>query len=159
DGTLDTSFGVGGKAINVAPGMRFLNGAMLSLPDGKILTAGSGFNGVALSFEVVRLNADGSLDTTFGSGGTVFTNFGGNGDPYAIARQSDGKIVVAGYHADATTGAHTLALARYTADGVLDPTFGTGGIVQTTVNGADDALDMLVQPDGRIVLAGRTTVK
>ena len=98
DGTLDATFGNGGKVITVAT-VRESAAGLLILPDGKIMISGS----ISLpsefdtSFALLRFNSDGSVDSTFGNGGIVMTNIAEDDDQaYAIARQSDGKIVAAG---------------------------------------------------------------
>jgi len=106
-------------------------------------------------FALARYNADGSVDLTFGSAGRVVTDFGGDDAAFALAVQSDGKIVVAGV----STGGGTMdfALARYDSDGALDGTFGSGGQVVTDLGGNDEAFALVVQPDGRLVAAGVST--
>jgi uncharacterized delta-60 repeat protein len=127
DGTLDTSFGGTGEVTTILTTVK--NGGwardVAVQPDGKIVAAGQAFSGFAL----VRYNADGTLDKTFGSNGTgiVVTNIGRNTSDaaYRLALQPDGKIVVAG------TSNANVAVARYTSSGVLDTSFGTGGKVTT----------------------------
>ncbi|GAA2796610.1 calcium-binding protein [Kitasatospora sp. CM 4170] len=111
---------------------------------------------LALSAPGVALAAPGDLDTTFGTGGRVTTNFGGaSSEADAVAVQPDGKIVAVG-HADITGD---FALARYNTDGSPDPTFGTGGKVTTDFNGGDDgARAVALQSDGKIVVAGHSEV-
>ncbi|HYR26817.1 MAG TPA: delta-60 repeat domain-containing protein [Thermoanaerobaculia bacterium] len=127
-------------------------------PDGKIVVAGSGglssfFSGIALDFQVARYNPDGSLDATFGSGGIVTTNIGGNNSAEGVALQADGKIVIAG--ATNIMGQDELALVRFNSDGSIDTTFGAGGFVAPGINlGANPARDLVIQPDGKIVVAG-----
>src|SRR5207249_1968519 len=106
-------------------------------------------------FALARYRADGSVDLTFGSGGRVVTDFGGDDTAFALAVQPDGKIVVAGV----STGGGTMdfALARYDSDGALDTTFGSGGRVVTDLGGQDEAFALLIQPDGRLVAAGAST--
>jgi uncharacterized delta-60 repeat protein len=104
----------------------------------------------------------GALDTTFGNGGVVLTSFppvskqfhGTAGSAFAVAIQSDGKIVAAGW------GLHDFALARYNTNGTLDSTFGSGGKVETDFGqkAEDDAYDLAIQPDGKIVVLGTTVV-
>src|SRR6185312_12779398 len=96
--------------------------------------------------------AAGDLDGAFGTGGTVTTDFAGNGDEArAVAVQPDGKIVAAGGALGATVD---FALVRYRPDGTLDATFGTGGKVTTDFGSAEQAFAVAVQPDGKIVVAG-----
>jgi uncharacterized delta-60 repeat protein len=100
----------------------------------------------------------GDLDTSFGVGGKVITDFSGSIDEAkAVALQPDGKIVVAGHTPNFATGLIEFALARYLPDGTLDTTFGDNGRV-TTGFGEGQALAQTValQPDGKIVTAGYT---
>ena len=129
DGTLDTSFGGTGEVTTILTSVQQSGRArdVAIQPDGKVVVAGEAFPGFAL----VRYNADGSLDTSFGSKGTgiVVTSIGKNtsDEAYRLGLQTDGRIVVAG-----TTGTNsTLALVRYTSSGALDSSFGTGGKVTT----------------------------
>jgi uncharacterized delta-60 repeat protein len=108
---------------------------------------------------LVRYTAQGALDPSFGSGGKVTTAFGGDLEQVsALAIQpSDGKIVAAGF-SDAN-GSFDFALARYNANGSLDQSFGTGGRVLTDFSqqgGDDEAFAIAVQPDGKILAAGRS---
>ena len=120
---------------------------------------------IILAFTVIRLIADGSsLDSTFNAGsgtpGIVATHIdGGESNPYAMALQSDGKIVVAGYAESA--GVYKFAVARFTAAGVLDtatfnPLGSTPGAVSTRVgDGSEQAFAVAIQPgDQKIVAAG-----
>ena len=164
-GTLDPTFGNGGKVITVA-NVRESAAGLLILPDGKIMTCGSIDlpNSQDTSFVLLRFNSDGSVDPTFGNGGTVTTNINNDNDrAYALARQSDGKIVAAGkrgiqfYPSDQRKG--NVALARYNPDGSLDATFGNGGIVVNDFGqGLESyALEVIIQPDGKIIIAGESS--
>ncbi|MBI2960352.1 MAG: hypothetical protein HYY28_08565, partial [Betaproteobacteria bacterium] len=152
-GDLDPGFGVGGKVItSFGTGNNYAYGVAIQ-SDGKIVVTGSARDGTNNKFSVARYNADGTLDSGFGNGGTVMTAFGTSYDePYAMALQADGKIVVAGYTRGTTWD---FALARYEADGKLDTGFGAGGKVITPVGtGSDIAYAVAIQPDGKIVAAG-----
>ena len=121
--------------------------------DGKIVAAGKSSNGSTHDFALVRYNTNGSLDTSFGTGGIVTTLVGISGGAYALGLQSDGKIVAAGSSSNGSN--YDFALVRYNADGSLDTSFGTGGIVTTTVGSSDDYASTLgIQSDGKIVAAG-----
>src|SRR5262249_19783462 len=127
-GNLDKSFAGTGEVI-----LNLKNGGLAQdvviQPDGRIVVAYSSGS----TFNLARYNADGSLDTSFGPQGTgiVSTSLGKQttGTAYSLALQPDGEIVVAGT-VTSSTGTN-LALARYTAGGLLDTSFGTGGIVTT----------------------------
>jgi uncharacterized delta-60 repeat protein len=156
NGSLDQSFGSGGKVISTA--QRHLGGLVFQ-PDGKILTAGA-LPGTpyGIAFAVSRYNADGSLDQSFGNGG--FATIGAQSativvsDGNGVALQPDGKIVVVGY-ASINPGGERFLLARFNPDGTLDQTFGTNGSVFTRfTNGTTRALTVALQPDGKIIAAG-----
>lgn len=163
-GTLDTTFGTGGKVTTDFSGLDHANAVAIQA-DGKIIAAGQGFNSSSgPDFALARYLSDGTLDTTFGSGGKVTTAFSNDPDEaFAIAIQTDGKIVVAGTSNASAATQFDFALARYNGDGTLDTTFGSGGKVTTDFEGgcfcirADDlAFAVSIQPDGKIVAAGRS---
>ena len=155
NGTLDASFGSGGKVTTTFPGFSAAAAVVLQ-PDGKLVAAGGGFsssnNG---GFGLARYNGDGSLDTSFGDGGTVLTDFGPFGDSARdIALASDGTIVAAGGFVTPSFSGD-FALARYTVEGALDTSFGIGGRVTTDFAGASEAVNAVaIQSDGKIVAAG-----
>jgi uncharacterized delta-60 repeat protein len=149
-GALDPSFGGDGKVLaNLTPGFDEAGGVAIQA-DGKIVAAGI----ADARFGVVRYRANGTRDGTFGGGdGWVGTDFG-DGPDWAtdVAIQADGRIVAAG-----TAGFNRFAVARYEADGTLDSTFGGDGRVVTdfsTGSREEAAQGVVVQPDGRIVVAG-----
>jgi uncharacterized delta-60 repeat protein len=148
-GFLDATFGTEGKASAAAFGGD--RSAMALQPDGKIVMVGGTF----ADFDIARFNADGSLDSTFDADGKVTTDMVANEqeEALAVAVQSDGKIVVAGYTGTAGPGGPSnFALARYEANGALDTSFGANGKVVSGVAGNAYAID--IQPDGKIVVAG-----
>jgi uncharacterized delta-60 repeat protein len=156
NGTLDGSFGSGGKVISNLRGGLDWGAAAVVQPDGKIVVAGGSSNGSNTDFAVVRYNANGSLDTTFGTGGMVFTPIGpGDDDATGVALQPDGKIVVVGGAQNG--GDLDFAVVRYNANGSLDTSFGFGGKVTTPIGGGNDVANTVVlQADGRIVVAGES---
>jgi uncharacterized delta-60 repeat protein len=134
-GALDGTFGTGGR---VSTDVRGEQGpdeahALVVQPDGKLVAAGAAFNsgGTDGQFALVRYNADGTLDTTFGTGGKVTTDFRDHDVATALAVQPDGKLVAAGYTTTVFQTPWDFALARYNPDGRLDPTFGVSGRVTT----------------------------
>ena len=156
DGSLDTTFGAGGIVITPV-GINDVFYALAIQADGKIVAAGDSSNGADYDFAVARYNDDGSLDTTFGAGGIVITQVSPEriATVYALAIQSDGKIVAAGRSNKITDD--DFAVARYDDDGSLDTTFGAGGIVITPVEGGispDRVQALAIQADGKIVAAG-----
>ncbi len=171
DGSPDAGFGTDGK-VTISfgpPSSDDLVYAVALQRDGRIVVAGSstlllasGSTGTGGSdFALARYYPDGSLDGSFGAGGKVTTDFNGGDDvAYALAIEEDGKIVAVGY---ASNGVNTdFALARYSADGSLDPSFDTDGRVTTAIGAGDDgaravALQQTLQNSGpvvRIVVAG-----
>jgi uncharacterized delta-60 repeat protein len=125
--------------------------------DGKAVVAGIAYDyGITGStgkdFGVTRYNTDGTLDTSFDADGIVTTNSAGShhDEARAVAIQSDGKIVVAGL------GAFDFFLVRYNTDGSLDTTFGfnNGKVLTDFGNNGDSVADMVIQPDGKIILVG-----
>ena len=163
DGSLDGGFGDGGKVVARMVDESFdtsVAHAVAIQPDGKIVVAGTAHNPQQYhsTFAVARFNADGSLDPGFGDGGRVLTavepttGYGREDIAYAMLLQPDGKIVVGG-----ETGGfpRNFALARYNKDGSLDTGFGAGGLVITDADGNDSLRALALQPDGKIVAAGR----
>jgi uncharacterized delta-60 repeat protein len=164
DGTLDSSFGSGGMVTSPFdfPGSFDRVTSMVLQPDGKIVLAGSTVANSLANFALARYNSNGTLDATFGTGGTVTTNFGQvSAEAWSVAIQADGKIVAAG---EANiNGGEDFALARYNSNGTLDATFGTGGKVTTAFPGQGGtsltfSFALAVQPDGKIVAAGYTEI-
>src|SRR5438876_3661786 len=161
NGTLDNTFGTGGKVRTDFPGLAAVPSAVVIQPDGKIVVAGGAFPQFTFAgnFEVVRYNPNGSLDRSFGNGGIVTTTFPEGSYASDVALQPDGKIIAAGtVFVDFIIGEPSntdFALARYNSDGTPDPTFGNGGQVSTDFVGMeDDAFSVLIQPDGKIVAVG-----
>lgn len=93
DGSIDQSFGTNGKA--VVPNTSTVYSIAIQ-PDGKIVAAGTSYNGTNNDFALVRLESNGSLDPSFGNNGRVVTSVHGDDRAYAVAIQSDGRLVVAG---------------------------------------------------------------
>jgi uncharacterized delta-60 repeat protein len=161
DGTLDKTFGAGGKVQTDFPGLAAVASSVVVQPDGKIVVAGGAFLlfTFAGDFKVARYNADGSLDTSFGDRGIVTTTFPEGSYAFDVALQADGKIIAAGtVFVDFNPGESSntdFALARYNPDGTPDATFGNGGQVSTDFLGLeDDAFSILIQLDGKIVAVG-----
>lgn len=161
DGTLDPTFGRGGKVRTDFQGLAAVPSSVVIQPDGRIVVAGGAFPlfTFAGDFKVVRYNPNGSLDTSFGNGGIVTTNFPQGSYAFDVALQPDGKIVAAGTVFVAFNPGESsdtdFALARYNPDGTPDATFGSGGQVSTDFVGfEDDAFSILIQPDGKIVAVG-----
>lgn len=156
DGSLDSTFGSGGVVItSFSTNPAVLLGATIQM-DGKLIAVGATSDpqsGTNADFAVVRYNLDGSLDMSFGAAGKVVTDFNHDIDvASAVSIQADGKIIVAG---EAYISEYHFALARYNTNGTLDTSFGTGGKASIAISRFEDrARDVLVQADGRIIVAG-----
>jgi uncharacterized delta-60 repeat protein len=151
-GSLDPTYGTGGVAL--IPGDNsFISGATFAANGDLLIAEGSG---------VVAVRPDGTADTGFGSGGFASTGLT-NAGPGDVAVQPDGKIVWVGacqIPGDTNT-ADTFAVARFTAAGALDPTFGVGGLVSTSFPAepvSDVANTVLIQPDGKILVGGQAGI-
>lgn len=170
-GALDTTFGTGGITVVSASILNDIAFALALDSAGKLVLTGlanaSNPFGTVGTGDVgtVRLNTNGTLDTSFGTGGIVVTNLSVLLDEArSINIQSDGKIVVTGdsneatpFPLDPTTGRWTLI--RYTASGALDTTFGTGGVVITNFGAVgDSANSAVIDANGKLVVGGAATV-
>jgi len=171
--TLDTTFAFGGKAV-----ADFGVGSVFSAPaavqaDGKIVVAGSiavsgspGQPGYDTDFAVIRLNPDGTRDTTFGTNGRVTIDVGrytyaptpgAFDDPRAVAIDSSGRILVAGATAlNAPTGLD-FAIVRLNPNGTRDTTFGGTGVATYDLDHElNEAKAIAIDPAGRILVGGET---
>jgi uncharacterized delta-60 repeat protein len=156
DGSADTSFGGDGMAsATIGSGYDRAYGTAIQ-SDGKIVVAGLA-EVPNRDFALARFNTDGSLDTSFSGDGMLTTTVGADWDEInSVAIQADGKIVAAGY---TDTGIYDMwAIARYQTNGTLDPSFDGDGIRVMGFGGINDrAADIAIQPDGKIVVVGRST--
>ena len=177
DGSLDTTFGVSGfvdshlefgaESSRVAA-EQFASDVAIQ-PDGKILEVGSvaiveqtgGGVNVTQDMCLARFDATGKLDASFGVNGYVTTQFLTETFNPVIAFQPDGKIVVVGVTTTENSGTNfELALARFNADGSLDPSFGTNGITITVAPSGfsyNQPPAVALQPDGKIIIAAGTS--
>jgi uncharacterized delta-60 repeat protein len=164
NGSLDPTFGSAGRAeTSIGTAQYAAINAVALQRDGRIVVAGyagttsGGDNSDTADFALARYLPNGSLDTTFGNGGTVITNLSGDDFAAAVLVQSDGKIVAVGGSEDPRGYGSDFALARYLPDGALDSSFGNGGTVLTVFpeGGAyAEAASAVLQLDGKIVAAG-----
>ena len=152
-GALDTSFNGTGKVTTTPSGTCPAQARALALQaDGKIVVAGTSCPNFSSTrnFTIYRYNTDGSLDTSFGSSGKATIDFyAGASEAFAVAVQGS-SIWVAGY------AGSSFALARLTSSGSLDYSFGSGSGSVTTTLGSSSAYanSLVIQPDGKPVLAG-----
>lgn len=162
---LDTSFGTGGKVFTDFNSGSEVGNALLLQPDGKILLAGTGLaiSANAYDFCIARYNSNGTLDTSFGNNGKAnfeITNYNNSYKrDYAtgIALQTDGKIIMGGYCPDAnfSSADNEFAVIRLTANGVLDTSYATNGILRFGFGSANcQAHTIAIQPDNKVVIAG-----
>ncbi len=154
-GSLDSTFGINGKVTTIIDSSYSAANSVVIQSDGKIVAAGASGNNSNNDFALARYNSDGTLDSTFGFGGKVTTDFGSGSDIiYSIVIQSDGKIVAAGNTYNSSY-VYDFAIARYNSNGTLDNTFGSGGKLVTDFGGGNDfGYTVLIQSDGKIVVVG-----
>lgn len=161
NGDLDPTFGIDGKLSTDIDGRTDFAKEVAIQTDGGIVVAGStGVPGLAPDFFILRYHADGSPDLSFGNEGRVITDFGefsyDDGDGLAI--QPDGRIVLVGSASSPLT-LFDFAALRYNFDGSLDSSFGIGGKSTIDFSGQFDlATSVVLQADGKIVMAGYTSV-
>ena len=165
DGTFDPSFGSGGRVIS-QPGAgsnpySFAEALALQA-DGRIVVGGDASDASgSYKVLVLRLNPDGSFDSSFGAGGTVTVQLGVGANPYsrvdAIAVQGDTKVVLGAFASDASHN-EELVVARLNADGSIDSSFGTGGNVTAQLGAGSapftEVAALALQGDGKIMLDG-----
>jgi uncharacterized delta-60 repeat protein len=164
-GRLDESFGTNGISLfDRGSALGEVAQSAVLAPDGKIIVAG-----VAdvpgpdrQDIFVARFNTDGSLDASFGGRGFVLADASAKSPDldwgYAVALQTDGKIVVTGQGSVSGPGERSDAvLLRFTRSGELDQSFGSGGLLVDLTGGrATEAHSLLIQPDGKIVIGSYT---
>jgi uncharacterized delta-60 repeat protein len=161
NGSLDTNFGILGQAAT-------LDGSAIALQsNGEIVTVGAVTSQLALSgnsqgFGVMRFLTNGTADNSFGTRGGVMTTFpeAPTTAANAVVIQTNGDLVVGGeagtsgvFGSDLT---ESFALARYLSTGALDTTFGTNGLVTTSLGSPDQAaiFALALQSDGKILAVG-----
>jgi uncharacterized delta-60 repeat protein len=154
DGTLDSSFDGDGRVRTDFGGYDFARGVAIDSQD-RIVTVGvtiseHGESDVA----VARYNPDGSIDASFGSGGKVTTDTGGQDGANAVTIGPQGRILAAGW-ADPSPGTlPTFGLFRYLANGDLDPSFGTGGVATVPIYDLSEIKGVAIDSQERIVAVG-----
>jgi uncharacterized delta-60 repeat protein len=170
NGSLDRTLGAAGTVASVASAS-----ALLQQTDGKIVVAGSLTSKLnlppassAVGFGVVRYTSSGVVDKSFGRGGVTVADFGTNAPlsgAFAVAIQSNGELVAGGAAAQGPFNLSfnsPFALARFTSSGALDTSFGSGGLVTTTLVSGSGVYSyvngLAIQSDGKIVAAGNTLV-
>jgi uncharacterized delta-60 repeat protein len=160
-GALDTTFGTGGEVLTQFGSSTYSGATGVAIQsDGSIVVVGSSSQPFIprTEFAVARYTSSGALDTSFGTGGEILTQFGSSPDTEAnsVAIQANGDIVVAGISHQTSIDGYEFAVARYTSAGALDTSFGTGGEILTPFGSSHDteAKSVAIQADGAIVVAG-----
>jgi len=158
DGSLDAAFGDAGKvALDIEGNVQVVS-ALVQQPDGRLVIGGGIWKSdIGTRPFLVRLEADGDVDPTFGDAGRLIFDMPGYAESWlnSIALQSDGSVVAAGYARGAKDS--DVTVVRVTPGGELDPTFGQGGVRVIDIAGGDESgLSVLVQADARIVISGYT---
>lgn len=151
DGSLDRNFGDQGTAI--ISSIDLFDARATLLADGKVLLGGTVYADGSYQYAVALINADGSLDTRFGTNGqVVLGNSTGLNYTSAVTEQADGKILIAG------AGSADFGLVRLNADGSFDTTFSGDGQTTLDVQGHDTANTVTVLADGKILVAGTSSL-
>lgn len=156
-GGLDSSFGDGGTVRTAANGSTDELKALAVQSDGRLVAAGTTFNGSSPDLAIARYHPDGSLDPTFGVGGTVVVGSAdGAEEAGGVVVQDSGHVVVSARFYD--TSSVDVGLVRLQPDGSLDTSFGNDGrLIMATVGPAEYASDLVLQDDGKMVLVGSAT--
>ena len=155
NGSVDTSFGSSGKELINFGGTETARGLALQ-SDGKIVVEGSTSAAGEGDLAVARLNPNGGLDSTFSGDGKLTLGYGApNEFGTGVVVQQNGRIAVMGSDADLN---RDFVVSRLNADGTVDPTFGVNGTATVEYGGVEFDGDIVLQPDGNIVLVGSTNV-
>ncbi len=153
DGTLDRTFGSGGRMTTDVAGGTDTAKTLVQLPDGRIVATGSASNGADTDFALVGYSANGFIDPAFGNMGRILINFGGVDVANAATIQPDGKILVVG--TTTKPSGSDIAMTRVTLTGQLDSSFGTNGLVITDFDSGNDGANCVsLLSDGRIFVGG-----
>ena len=153
NGTLDTSFNSTGSVIIGINSYPFYGKSILLQNDGKIVVVGTVNNSSNNDFAVIRLNTDGSFDTTFDFDGKTTIGIGtGNDEAFSSAIQSDGKIVIVGQTNNGTN--YDFGTIRLNSNGSIDTSFAINGIAILAFTLQDYGRSVDIQTDGKILVAG-----
>jgi uncharacterized delta-60 repeat protein len=160
-GTLDPNFGTDGTVTTIftgagSPVMLPIGAAQQANGDIVVLSEFDFVEGFGTQIGLTCYTSAGKLDKTFGTKGSTITNFSPfTFQPFAFALEPNGKILVAGTVGGTASGVLQFGLARFTANGKLDTTFGTDGVATTNFVAGLDAPDaFLLQPNGQILMGG-----
>ncbi len=163
-GYLDINFGVGGTVVvpHLASGLDDRATCALVQPDQTILVAARSFSGTTWDLALLRFNADGTTDPSFGNNGAIIHSFAdGNEIASSIALDVQGRILVCGTaYSDVANTTSDIFIARFLANGNLDVSFNDGfGFLIRSVHQTEDGERghvVIAQPDGKIMMVGQT---
>jgi uncharacterized delta-60 repeat protein len=157
NGSLDASFGSGGRVLTDLGAAAFA-AAVAVTPDGHIVVGGGISRIGANDFLLLKYDASGHLDPSFGANGVVVADlFGRDEAMLDMALTANGDIVVAGTVNESIIGRESdLGIARFTSDGSLDMSFGLAGRTRVDLGGSDRAAALALEPNGEAVIAGNT---
>lgn len=156
NGILDSSFDNDGYIVTpIGSSIEYANKVIVQA-DGKIIVFGASLQSGNYDFAMVRYNNDGSYDNTFNSNGFITPYFSGNFNEYGNTAilQTDGKILIAGMN---NSTFNDFIVGRINTDGSMDNSFGSNGFAVTDFGTSTDygeAIDMTLQPDNKIIVAG-----
>jgi uncharacterized delta-60 repeat protein len=156
-GDLDTTFGSGGRVSLNLGDQPSPEHSIIQQADGRLVLASTIYDNTSPSYSqlvLARLDADGTLDATFGSSGIVIGE-GSNEYAEAVIQQADGKLVVGG-NAWSPQHGEDVALWRFDSGGMADASFGEGGLARLDLGGWEGASGLVQQADGKLVIAGFT---
>jgi uncharacterized delta-60 repeat protein/uncharacterized repeat protein (TIGR01451 family) len=158
DGSLDSTFGNGGVVQTVVGADGGSQGHALAIDSSnRIVVAGVEYtSGGDTNFALVRYNENGTLDSSFGSGGVVIADVAVGEEANAVAIDGSGRIVAAGLGSSAADQPPDLVVARFASDGTLDTSFNGTGVVSTDFGGYDSAVAVRTAASGKILAAGWT---
>jgi uncharacterized delta-60 repeat protein len=158
NGNIDNTFGNKGFVVTEISDEKDVGSSVVIQADGKIVVVGTTDHKPTTDIVLIRYNQNGSLDRSFGIDGKVITDINSGFDiGMSIAIQRDGKLIVSGY--TYVGNKFFMTLLRYDSIGILDPTFGIGGVIVTDINGRRGKMDMVLQDDGKIILVGPSEVE
>jgi uncharacterized delta-60 repeat protein len=141
NGSLDTSFGINGKVTTDKQGVRITH------HEDSIFVANTVYFG-SYNFVVTSLKLDGSLDISFGESGRTSVDFGYHDYIYGVSTQIDRKVIAFG------RSGTDFAVVRINSDGIIDTSFDLDGMITTDFGSEDEAVSVVSQLDGKLLVAG-----